>query len=44
MQTDRTFDLRATLDAAGTPFVVANYEPKEVIFFQGDPSDSVMYV
>jgi CRP/FNR family cyclic AMP-dependent transcriptional regulator len=40
----RTFDLRAALDAVATPFAVASYEPKEVIFLQGDPSDSVMYI
>jgi CRP/FNR family cyclic AMP-dependent transcriptional regulator len=44
MQTDSRFDLRAALDTAATPFAVANYQPKEVIFFQGDPSDSVMYI
>ena len=42
--TKRTFDLRAALDAAATPFAVADYQPKEVIFLQGDPSDSVMYI
>ena len=42
--TKRTFDLRAALDAQATPFDVANYQPKEVIFLQGDPSDSVMYI
>ena len=42
--TKRTFDLRAALDAVATPFDVANYQPKEVIFLQGDPSDSVMYI
>jgi CRP/FNR family cyclic AMP-dependent transcriptional regulator len=39
-----TFDLRSALNGAGTPFAVANYQPKEVIFPQGHPSDSVMYI
>lgn len=43
-QTDRSFKLRAALDAARTPYSVANYQPKDVIFVQGDPSDSVMYI
>jgi CRP/FNR family cyclic AMP-dependent transcriptional regulator len=38
------FDLRAALDSDGTPFTVAHYQPKEIIFLQGDPSDSVMYI
>jgi CRP/FNR family transcriptional regulator, cyclic AMP receptor protein len=38
------FDLRAALDAAGTPYSVATYLPKDVIFLQGDESDSVIYV
>ena len=37
-------DIRAALEAARTPYDVATYQPKEVIFFQGDPSDSVMYI
>jgi CRP/FNR family cyclic AMP-dependent transcriptional regulator len=40
----RSFDLRSALDATGTPFGVATYQPKEVIFFQGDPSDCVMFI
>ena len=38
------FDLRAALDADGTPYSVASFRPKDVIFLQGDPSDSVIYV
>ena len=37
-------DLRAALDAAGTPYRVATYLPKEIIFLQGSASDSVLYV
>jgi CRP-like cAMP-binding protein len=42
--TKQTFDLRAALDAAGTSYAVATYEPKEVIFLQGEASDTVMYI
>ena len=42
--TRHTLDLRAALDAAKTSFAVASYQPKEVIFFQGDPSDTVLYI
>src|SRR4029453_9851117 len=37
-------DLRAALDAADTPYQVATYLPKDVIFRQGNASDSVIYV
>src|SRR3954465_6654814 len=37
-------DLRGALDAAGTPYRVATYLPKEIIFLQGSASDSVVYV
>jgi len=37
-------DLRAALGAAGTPYRVATYLPKEIIFLQGSASDSVLYV
>jgi len=40
----QSFDLRAALDAAGTSFTVATYQPKEVIFLQGDVSETVMYI
>jgi CRP-like cAMP-binding protein len=42
--TKPTFDLRRALDGDGTPYDVAAYRPKDVIFLQGDPSDSVIYV
>lgn len=44
MTTTPTFDLRSALAAAGTPFTVASYEPRAVVFLQGDESDSVMYI
>lgn len=43
-QTERTSDLRAALTSARTPFTVTQYRSKQVIFSQGDPSDSVMYI
>jgi CRP-like cAMP-binding protein len=36
--------LRAALDAAATPYTVASYAPKDVIFRQGDRAESVVYV
>ena len=42
--THHSFDLRAVLAAAQTPFTVDEYRPQEIIFSQGDPSDSVMYI
>jgi CRP-like cAMP-binding protein len=42
--TDHSFDLRAVLAATQTPFTVGEYRPKEIIFSQGDPSDSVVYI
>jgi CRP/FNR family cyclic AMP-dependent transcriptional regulator len=38
------FDVRAFLDSAGLGKRVVAYGRKDVIFSQGDPSDSVMYV
>ena len=38
------FDLRSALEAADTPFTVADYQPKGIVFRQGDPSDSVMHI
>ena len=37
-------DLRSALDAAATPYHVATYLPKDIIFLQGNASDSVVYV
>ncbi len=42
--TPRTIGLRAALDDAGTPFTVDSYQPKDVVFFQGDPAESVLYI
>lgn len=36
--------LPALLESAGTPFTVARYAPGGFIFFQGDPSDSVLHI
>jgi CRP-like cAMP-binding protein len=40
----RPFDPQAFLDSAGLGKRVVSYECNEVIFSQGDPSDSVMYL
>ena len=40
----RPFDARAFLESAGLGKRVATYVPKEVVFSQGDPCDSVMYL
>ena len=37
-------NIRALLDVTCTPFSVAEYGQREVIFFQGDPCDSVLHV
>src|SRR5689334_9730698 len=39
-----TFDAQAFLDTAGITKKVAEYLPLAVIFAQGDPGDSVMYI
>jgi CRP/FNR family cyclic AMP-dependent transcriptional regulator len=41
---ERAFDAQAFLESAGLGKRVVSYARKEVIFSQGDPSDSVMYV
>src|SRR5438045_9028114 len=38
------FDARAFLESAGLGKRVVAYAPKEVVFSQGDPCDSVMYL
>ena len=38
------FDARAFLDSAGVSKKVSAYEPFAVIYSQGDPGDSVMYI
>jgi CRP/FNR family cyclic AMP-dependent transcriptional regulator len=40
----RPLNVRALLASTGAPFVVADYEPRAVIFLQGDPCDSVMHI
>ena len=41
---DRPFDAQAFLETAGLGKKVVAYSRKDVIFSQGDPSDSVMYL
>ena len=41
---DRPFDAQAFLETAGLGKRVVAYARKDVIFSQGDPSDSVMYL
>jgi CRP-like cAMP-binding protein len=36
--------VRALLESTGTPYTAAEYGPRGVVFSQGDPCDSVMYV
>ena len=44
-QTDRRpWNVRALLESTGTPFAVAAFGRRAVVFFQGDPCDSVMYI
>jgi CRP-like cAMP-binding protein len=38
------FDLRALLESAGARFAVASYEPRSVLFRQGDAADHVMHI
>ena len=40
----RAFDAEAFLRSAGAGKTIVAYQPTEVIFSQGDPSDSVMYI
>ncbi len=37
-------DLRAALEFAGTPFTVARYRARDVIYLQGDESTSVLFI
>src|ERR1700730_4429050 len=41
---ERAFDAQAFLESAGLGKRIVSYAGKDVIFSQGDPSDSVMYV
>src|SRR5258708_2097696 len=40
----RLFDAQRFLDSTGSSKKVANYEPGAIVFAQGDPALSVMYV
>jgi len=40
----RPLNVRALLESAGTPFAVADYGQRAVIFFQGAACDSVMHI
>jgi CRP/FNR family transcriptional regulator, cyclic AMP receptor protein len=40
----RKFDLSGLLISTGTPFTVLSDQPETVLFCQGDPCDSVMYI
>jgi CRP-like cAMP-binding protein len=40
----RAFDADAFLRSAGMGKTIATYQPADVIFFQGDASDSVLYI
>jgi CRP-like cAMP-binding protein len=36
--------VRALLESTATPFTIADYGPRDAMFRQGDPSDSVMHI
>jgi CRP/FNR family transcriptional regulator, cyclic AMP receptor protein len=40
----RTWSIRALLESTETPFAIAEYRPRAVIFLQGDRCDSVMHI
>ena len=40
----RLWNVRALLESTETPFAIADYGPRAVIFLQGDPCDSVMHI
>jgi len=44
LQKGAGFDARAFLDSAGVARRIVEYARAEVVFSQGDPSDSVMYI
>jgi CRP-like cAMP-binding protein len=48
VQTDprktRTFDAKAFLDSPGMAGQVADYRPAEILYSQGDPSDTLLYI
>jgi CRP-like cAMP-binding protein len=44
VQNRRRWNARALLESTATPFAIAEYGPRDAIFRQGDPCDSVMYI
>jgi CRP/FNR family transcriptional regulator, cyclic AMP receptor protein len=40
----RAFDVEAFLRSAGAGKTIAQYQPTDIIFSQGDPSDNVLYI
>ena len=43
-RTRHPFNAQAFLDSAGLSKKIVNFAPSEIIFSQGDPGDSVMYI
>ncbi len=41
---DAAFDVQAFLDSAGAARKVVTYDPGDVVFSQGDPCGTVMYI
>jgi CRP/FNR family transcriptional regulator, cyclic AMP receptor protein len=39
-----TFDVQGFLDSSGVSRKIVEFRPRDVVFAQGDPSDSVMYI
>ncbi len=45
LQNDRRpWNVRALLESTATPFTIADYGPRDAIFRQGDPCDSVLHI
>lgn len=44
MNQEHAPSVRALIETAGTPFATAWYEPRDIVFRQGDDDDSVMHV
>jgi len=44
MKQKRAFDVEAFLRSADASNTIATYQPADVIFSQGDPSDTVLYI
>ena len=43
-KTKGTFDVQGFLDSSGVSRKIVEFRPRDVVFAQGDPSDSVMYI